>query len=102
DVDTQGRMEVSRGGGLWDVGEWGLIEWAGTPRDTVVGCIVTVPQSKYRDIQETIYNPNLPIITTTTTTTTTTTPRPRHSSNLANNVPSTGASLLDFSGLFGA
>ncbi|XP_047741101.1 uncharacterized protein LOC108675241 isoform X2 [Hyalella azteca] len=102
DVGSVGRMEASRGGGLWDVGEWGLIDWARTPPDTVVGCIVTVQLTKYRDIHETIYDPNLPIITTTTTTTTTTTPRPRHSSNLANNAPSTGASLLDFSGLFGA
>ena len=57
DVGVRDRIEVAKPGGTWDVWAWGLIVWEETPRDTVIGCVVTVPKSKYKEIQEKVYTP---------------------------------------------
>ncbi|XP_069169337.1 uncharacterized protein [Procambarus clarkii] len=94
--------------GLWWAEAWGLIVWAETEPDTIIGCTLTLPGTPHMENRKKIYHPNLPIITTTTTTTTTvaTSTRasesPRRWSNMSQNVPTTTNSFFDIPSLFGA
>ncbi|XP_050687489.1 uncharacterized protein LOC126980993 [Eriocheir sinensis] len=56
--------------GLWQGGAWGLILWAETPPETVVGCTLALPGTQQTHTTTRVYHPELPILTTTTTTTT--------------------------------
>ncbi|XP_045137517.1 uncharacterized protein LOC123519904 isoform X3 [Portunus trituberculatus] len=66
DVGVRGQEGMSVDG-LWQAGAWGLIAWAETPAETVVGCTLTLPGTKQTHTTTRAYYPDLPILTTTTT-----------------------------------
>lgn len=102
------RQEVSVRGqngqrteGLWQAGAWGLIVWAETPPETVVGCTLTLPGTKQTHTATKAYDPNLPIHTTTTTTTEAATERgdtPRQWANGSHASPGAATSFFASSG----
>ncbi|XP_042860375.1 uncharacterized protein LOC122246123 isoform X1 [Penaeus japonicus] len=100
-------VSARRENGLWWAGAWGLIVWADTEPDTIIGCTVKLPGTPHGETRKKIYHRDLPIITTTTTTTVATTTTkasepPRRWSNMSQNVPTTTNSFFDFPSLFGA
>ncbi|XP_068213344.1 uncharacterized protein [Palaemon carinicauda] len=95
--------------GLYWAGAWGLIVWADTPPESVIGCTMRLPGTPHVHTRNKVYHPDLPIITTTTTTTTTTQPttteanrHPGPASDMSQSVPNATNKFFDFSGLFGS
>ncbi|XP_042235336.1 uncharacterized protein LOC121875052 isoform X2 [Homarus americanus] len=100
EVDVRG-ISGHRKDGEWWAGAWGLIVWADTEPDTIIGCRLTLPGTSHTETRKKVYRPDIPIITTTTTTTTTqatTTARPtdtpRRWFNMSQIVPTTSNSFF--------
>ncbi|XP_064093711.1 uncharacterized protein LOC135206253 [Macrobrachium nipponense] len=108
EVTVRGGSESQKDGLYW-AGAWGLIVWADTPPESVIGCTMRLPGTPHVHTRNKVYHPDLPIITTTTTTTTTTQPttteanrHPRPASDMSQSVPNATNKFFDFSGLFGS
>ncbi|KAK4306135.1 hypothetical protein Pmani_022023 [Petrolisthes manimaculis] len=112
EVSVRGENGGREDSGVWAAGAWGLILWAETEADTIVGCTVTLPGTDHTHTTKKIYHPDLPIITTTTTTTTTTsttttestTTRPGDGSRPRTNMSQDAATnnFFDFHNFFGS
>ena len=42
---------------MWNSLRWGLILWADTPEDSVIGCNIHIPSTSYTESRETVYHP---------------------------------------------
>ncbi|KAK3871791.1 hypothetical protein Pcinc_023078, partial [Petrolisthes cinctipes] len=57
EVSVRGENGRREDSGVWEAGAWGLILWAETEADTIVGCTVTLPGTDHTHTTKKIYHP---------------------------------------------